>query len=335
MNAYTRPPTIVKLGHQLLAGMLLLIAAAAVAGDNRAKLFPILEQKQVLTYLIRFQSAKNVKTESTVATPMAPNNAQMDARGLLQIEVLDAQPLGGKQVLQARGQFLSLDFPVSAKEPREKQSGGDAQRMDPAGKTIEFTISLDGLIQNSKGLENLSLEQQQAWQEWVSRFAMGWTIPAAGVKQGEKWKSEQPEQASAPIAGLNWTTESTYVRDESCHATQLSGAGELSTASVPTEICAVILTTATLKQKSSQKDATPEDFKLHELRTAGTAKGKNEVITYISLKSGLVVRATEQANQFMDVVVMTADGSNRVHYNVDATSHSEVLLITQTPLNHP
>jgi hypothetical protein len=37
----------------------------------------------------------------------------------------------------------------------------------------------------------------------------------------------------------------------------------------------------------------------------------------------------------MDVVVAQADGSNRVHYNVDAKSHSEVLLITETPLSHP
>jgi len=80
----------------------------------------------------------------------------------------------------------------------------------------------------------------------------------------------------------------------------------------------------------------PEDFKLHELRTMGTAKGTNEIITYVSLKTGLVfVRATEETSQFMDVIVAQADGSNRVHYNVDAKSHSEVLLITETPLNHP
>ncbi len=71
------------------------------------------------------------------------------------------------------------------------------------------------------------------------------------------------------------------------------------------------------------------------MKTTGTAKGKNENITYISLTTGLVVRATEEANQFMDVVVAKADGSNRVHYNVDAKSHSEILLISETPLNRP
>ena len=89
----------------------------------------------------------------------------------------------------------------------------------------------------------------------------------------------------------------------------------------------MLLTTAKLVQKSPSKDATPEDFKLHELKTMGTAKGSNEIITYISLATGLVVRSTEEANQQMDVVVAKTDGSNGVHYNVDAKSQLEVLLL--------
>ena len=95
--------------------------------------------------------------------------------------------------------------------------------------------------------------------------------------------------------------------------------------------CAVLFTSAKLVQKSSPKDATPEAFKLHQLKTMGTAKGSNEVITYISLTSGLVVRATENASQQMDVVVAKADGSNGVHYNVEAKSDLEVLLLTEAP----
>jgi hypothetical protein len=134
---------------------------------------------------------------------------------------------------------------------------------------------------------------------------------------------------------LHWARESLYVRNEPCQAGELSISGEISAANGPSDTCAVLLTTATLKQKSSPKDATPEDFKLRELKTMGTAKGTNEVITYISLTSGLVVRATEEASQQMDVVVAKADGSNRVHYNVDAKSRSQVLLIIGTPLLRP
>jgi hypothetical protein len=320
---------------QRIAGLLLLAVATLCAGDKRINLMPNLRPGQTIIYLVRFQSDKTVKTESNVVAPMAPNAAQIDAHGLLRVEILDVQPAGGKIMIHARGQFLAVDSGAWLKGPGHKVPTEDKQRVAPDGKSIEFTISSDGSVNSITGLDSLNPEQQQAWQQWVARFALAWTLPANGMKFGEKWKSEQAEQAGAPIAGLNWARESVYVRDEPCRASQLSIMGDVSASSGPSETCAVLLTTAMLKQKSSSKDATPEDFKLHELRTIGTAKGAGEIITYISLKSGLVMRATEETSQFMDVVVATADGSNRVHYNVDATSHSEVLLVTETPLNQP
>jgi len=320
---------------QRIAVLLILAAATLCAGDRRINLLPRLRPGQTITYLIRFQSDKTVKTECKVVAPMAPNAAQIDAHGLLRVEILDVQQPGSKAAIHARGRFLTLDSGVWLKRPGDKKPDWDKQRVDPYGKSIDFTISPDGSVNEVNGLDTLFPEQQQAWQQWVARFALAWTLPADGMKFGEKWKSEQAEQAGAPIAGLHWARESSYVRDEPCQASQLSIMGDVSASSGPPDICAVLLTTATLKQKSSSKDATPEDFKLHELRTMGTAKGAGEIITYISLKSGLVVRATEETSQFMDVVVAKADASNRVHYNVDAKSHSEVLLVTETPLNQP
>jgi len=320
---------------QRISGLLLLAVATLGAGDKRINLLPRLQPGQTITYLIRFQSDKTVKTESKVVAPMAPNAAQIDAHGLLRVEILDVQQAGSKTAIHARGRFLTLDSGVWLKKPGDKKPNWDKQRVDPSGKSIDFTISPDGSVNEVKGLDTLFPEQQQAWQQWVARFALAWTLPADRMKLGEKWKSEQAEQAGAPIAGLHWARESSYVRDEPCQASQVSIMGDVSASSGPPDTCAVLLTTATLKQKSSSKDATPEDFKLHELRTMGTAKGAGEIITYISLKSGLVVRATEETSQFMDVMVAKADASNRVHYNVDAKSHSEVLLVTETLLNQP
>jgi hypothetical protein len=320
---------------QGVAGLLFLAAATICAGGKRVHLLPMLQPGQTVTYLIRFRSDKTVKTESKVVAPMAPNAAQLDAHGLLRVEILDVQESRERATIHARGQFLTLDSGVSVKGPGEKKPDGDKQRVDPKGKSIEFTISTDGSVNNVTGLDSLLPEQQQAWQQWVARFALAWTLPADGIKPGEKWKSVQAEQAETPIAGLHWARESIYAHDEPCQARQVSLAGDLSPSSGPEDTCAVLLTTAKLKQRSSPKDATPEGFKLHQLRTIGTAKGTGEIITYISLKSGLVVRATEETSQFMDVVVAQADGSNHVHYDVDARSHSEVLLVTETPLAHP
>ena len=323
--------------HKLQGALafLLLAAASLCARDQRVHLLPQFQPGQVLTYLIRFRSDINVKTESRVVAPMAPHDAQIDAHGLLRIEILEAQPSAGKPAIYARGHFLTLDSGVWVKAPGEKKPDWEKQRIDPNGKTIDFTISEDGSVSNVRGLNSLLPDQQQAWQQWVSRFALAWILPPGGMKPGEKWKSEQPEKASAPLAGLLWALETAYVRDEPCQSSQLSLTGEISPAGGSPGSCAVLLTTAKLKQKSSSRDATPEEYKLHELRTTGAAKGSNEVITYISLQSGLVVRATEDATQFMNVVIATADGSNRVHYDVDARSHSEVLLVTETPLTRP
>ena len=85
----------------------------------------------------------------------------------------------------------------------------------------------------------------------------------------------------------------------------------------------------TILRKSSTKDSTPESYRLHELKTFGTAKGTNQAITYISKKTGLVLRANEDVQQSMSVTVMKSDGTNGVHYNVEATSHLETLLVPQ------
>src|SRR5712692_10865909 len=265
---------------QWIAGLLLLAAATVCAGDRRVHLIPKLQPGQTITYLIRFQSDKTVKTESKVVAPMVPNAAQIDAHGLLRIEILDVQQTATRPVIHARGQFLTLDTGVWIKGPRDKNPNWDKQRVDPKGKSIEFTISPYGSANDVRGLDSLFPEQQQAWQQWVARFALAWTLPAGGMKSGEKWLSQQTEQAGTPIAGLNWERQSIYVKNEPCQASQLSLKGDVSPSNGPSDTCAVLLTTAKLKQKSSSKDATPEDFRLHELRTMGTAKGTGEVVTY-------------------------------------------------------
>ncbi len=320
---------------QRTAGLLLLAAATLWAGGRRVHLLPKLQPGEAITYLIRFQSEKTVKTESKVVAPMGPNAAQLDSSGLLRVEILDVQETGSKAAIHARAQFLPLDSGVSPKMNGDTKPSGEKQSAEPPSKFVDFTISPDGSVNNPNGLDSLSPGQQQAWQQWVARFALAWTLPAHGMKSGEKWISQQREQAGSPIAGLVWDRQSIYVTNEPCPVSHLSPTGEISPSDGPSDTCAVLLTTAKLRQKSSSKDASTEDFKLHELRTMGTAKGTDEVITYISLKSSLVVRATEETSQFMDVVVAKADGSNHVHYNVDAKSHSEVLLITETPPRQP
>ena len=53
----------------------------------------------------------------------------------------------------------------------------------------------------------------------------------------------------------------------------------------------------------------------------------NEILTSISLKTGLVLRATEDSRQSMDVEIAKTDKSNSVHYKLDVTSRFEMVIL--------
>src|SRR5712664_2147477 len=131
----------------------LLGASAVCAGDARVKLIPDLHAGQTVTYLIRYRSDKNVKTESNVVAPMAPNAAQMDAHGLLQVDVLDVKQEGGKTAIHARAQFRTSDSGVWVKKPGDKEPHWQIQKGDPDDKGIEFTISPDGSVEKLTGMD--------------------------------------------------------------------------------------------------------------------------------------------------------------------------------------
>jgi hypothetical protein len=321
---------------RLLGCCLIAAAVPCAARDNadRVVLFPKLAVGQTIRYQIGYSAKSNANTESTVAAPMSPAGGQTNENLLLLAEVEDLRVDAGKQVARLRTRILEPDAVVPNDSPADSTAlPNAAQNPGEAAKSVEFVLHADGQVTDIEGLDTLSSEEQAAWQEWVARFGGGASFPEKGIKPGEKWKAEEPI-SNALLAGLSWEKESEYVNDAPCGAMQVTLQGDLASGDQAQEKCAVILTTAILRQKSSQKDATPEDYKLHDLRTMGIAKGKNETITYISLKTGLVVRATEDANQSMNVIVAKTDGSNRVHYMIDAESHAQVTLLAETLAPH-
>src|SRR6267378_8196745 len=104
-----------------IAGLSLLTAATLCAGERRVHLIPKLQPGQTITYLIRFQSDKIVKTESRVIAPMVPNAAQIDAHGLLRVEILGVQQTATRSAIHMCGQFLTLDSGVCVKSPGDKK----------------------------------------------------------------------------------------------------------------------------------------------------------------------------------------------------------------------
>jgi hypothetical protein len=284
---------------------LLLICAVTSRSDTRPLFVPQLKPGQMLLYEVHGRINRSVKTQSNVSSLYGPPVLQGDLSSQIHLSV--QKVLAGKP------------HPVATVQTELLPGAAAANHSAPAPpRKLTFDILGSGQLGNITGLDDLSPEQRLLWQFWVARFAFGWILPPKRLKLGEKWKFEERELNDSLIAGLVWERETTYARDDQCPV-------------FPAETCAVFLTQSTLKQKSSPKDSTPESYRLHELKTLGTAKGHNQVITYISQKTGLVLRANEDVLQSMDVTVMKSDGTNGVHYSVEATSHLETLLVPQPP----
>jgi hypothetical protein len=284
-----------------LAALAIIALGAAARSDERIQLFPRLQNGETLHYQSQARLKRYVKTKSTVATMFDPAPLNADFSTGLQLSIQDFHAIDKRPMLAATTQILPGDLNSSLATPSKPLK-------------VDFIIGENGDVARADGLDDLGPEQRLAWQFWISQFAFGWTLPSAGVKPGEKWKSMEQEKTPTPIANLVWERETTYVQDDQCPI-------------LANERCAVFLTTAILRQKSNPGDATPEDYKLHQLKTSGTAKGQNQTVAYISRSTGLLLRATEDAQQSLDVTIAKADGSNRVQYAVDVTSHFETILV--------
>src|SRR5213080_2662764 len=108
----------------LAVGIFLSAAPIAPSRDQRASLLPKLQPGQTLTYLVRYRSDKNVKTESSLVVPLAPTASQGDTRALLRLQILDVQQTGVRLVVRARSEFLGSDTggPVSKNTSQKKES---------------------------------------------------------------------------------------------------------------------------------------------------------------------------------------------------------------------
>ena len=287
-----------------LAALLCLLAclpAESAAKERNARFVPELTKGQTLVYDIHGRVQRHVKTQSRVSSILEPRDTKQEFSGKLRIKIESVESENGRPVISARADF---------------EYAGDENESTPATEKrgVEFTIAGNGQVKSLTGFDDLDPLERIAWQFWLSRFAFGWTLPSDALKPGAKWKSEEPEDNPAPIARLAWERETTYGERSKCPVN-------------PAETCAIFLTNAQLRQKSSATDSTPEDYRLHELRTSGTATGTNEMYTTISQQTGLAQRGTEDVRQSMSVVIAKADASNGVKYTIDATSHFEMLLM--------
>jgi len=284
-----------------------------------------------LFYRVHLKINRDIKTKSALSLPQTPTDADLDVQGILQVAPISSGAPINAGATRLRTWFLTLVSDISILPRGAKSGEGKTQRVPGDDKFVDFTLEPSGEIDEIAGFDALASEQQQAWREWAARFAAPFILQKDLRKRGEKWTGEEPEAIPSPIADLRWQEKSHYLRDEPCVALQFARSGSFQRAAA-SEPCAVILTTSTLLQKSSPQDSTPADYKQRGLRTRGTARGSNEIILYISRKSGQLVRATQRASQQMDVLIALADGGTQVQYDVAAKANSTVELLVDLPL---
>jgi hypothetical protein len=299
---------------RLLAIAIVVIVGAElpIAAGNSDLLLsvPALHAGQKFVYRVRYKTQKVTRSENRIATPLVPQEHDGDTERYVAVEIKNVQGAGSNMQAVMRTQLLPTD--------------GSSRAADDG--VVEFTLLPDGRADGLRGFDVLSADEQAIWRQWITQFALGWTFPAKGVKLREKWKKKEPV-VGAVLARLEWEKQLEYVREEACPVSADSDSDGRSAASKSAGQCAVVVTTSTMKQQGSHDDATPEDYKVHQLKTSGAAKGRTDVLTFISLKTGFLERANEDSAQTLDVIVAKADESNRTHLSVEATSHAEVILV--------
>jgi len=300
-----------------------LVIAAPSSFSQHLQLTPRLHAGQILLYRIDFRSSRNMQTESRVTSPQLPPSSNVNASGLLQVEIVDSGAVG----LRIKTYYSERKSPTASSQARDPQ----VSEFAAPDKLVKVSIAADGSAREIKGLDQLSPAQQFAWNDWLGRFTSSMTFPKQGIHAGQKWETSEPETNPSPIALLSWTKKYQYVRDEPCMFDSQPETSPAESSANSSEACAVIFIQSTLRQRSSAKNSTPDDYKLRNLKTRGIAAGQNETVLYFSRASGLLVRSTEDAQQSMDVLVALADGSNAVHYSLDAKSHSDIRLLPESP----
>src|SRR5262249_15114543 len=142
--------------------------------------------------------------------PQAPPTESLNATCLLQVHVQEARPSG-----------LRLKTYLSEKSPSpppETLSGADNATSDKAtpDKLIEVFVSATGAASEIKGLDQLSSAQRNAWPIWLNRFTAPMTFPKSGVRPGRRWRIDEPETATSPIAELSWERKYEYAKSGPC-----------------------------------------------------------------------------------------------------------------------
>jgi hypothetical protein len=293
---------------RLGAAMLLLLAGVSLAAAQepaapRITLAPRFAPGQSLRYQTEFRTISEARVSGALENPQGPSQVETSFAATVRLDVSalpqNSPPCEGCVRIRVTYEKVTAASRADVESPELAENEEQLKRLE--GRFLEFTLLSDGRIREMPAAEGMLPAEQRNAEEWAAQLVTGSGASAEGVVPGQKWATERAV-TPAPLEGVVWRAESTYLRNEPCRA------------DAPAETCAVILTQFEIVQRETKDDPTPEEFKRRGLRTAGTIGGSGESLAYVSLATGWAVSVTQQAAEHTDLRVTAVDGSAPVRY---------------------
>jgi hypothetical protein len=296
----------------------------------RVSLSPRFSPGQVFRYEVEFETTTSTTRSGLTKDPEGPSKLVITWDATVRMEVLPAGATAPDGIrLRTTYEKSTASVTSDTFDPAAGETQQQYEKL--AGKVIEFSLDAAGKVKAVSGLEGVVDGQKavQAAGEWITKLDASTGAPFGGIIVGQKWVSDQ-DAKELPIAGLQWRTESQYLRNEPCHPPNpevpaTAPSAESTGNPEPVENCAVILDDLTLVRPKSVRNTTPEEYGKNGLQTAGTWNGSSQSLTYVSLRTGMVVSVTQTGAQKMDVT-LTTNHDTSMRYAGTITSRSQVVL---------
>jgi len=283
------------------------------------RLAPRFTPGHTFCYRIESSSVTAGETTTPIVNPEGGTHSSQSIHLVICLDALDAPPAPGSAPgairLRATCQKSSAESESDAFDPSGTSLSDQYARLE--GQSLEFTMNPGGRLADIQGSEGAFADRAAAEPvvAWLEGLLTSAAFPRDGISVGQKWTSERP-LIGAPLSGLVWRTDSTYLRNEACNSS--AGAPE----------CAVVLTQfKILRRGSSRPDATPEDYRRNGLRTSGSWTGSGESLDSISLATGLLVNSTQTSTQDVDYKITSSSTGSTIHRKGRTESHSEITLL--------
>jgi hypothetical protein len=329
-------------GIALAAFWLALTPARVAAARERVHITPKFRPGDTLYYQIEMHTISTGQTTTPIINPEGGTKFSENVGLLVRLDVL---PIAGARPSGEKTPQDSSDGPVRLRVTYVRahaDSESDAPAFDTPrvgrdydrlqGHSFEFTMEPGGTIADFQDVDNIlpnSVNPAQVF-SWMKTLASGSGLPQRGIVIGQKWTGEKP-LSSAPLTGLVWKAESTYLRNEAC-GVSLAASGAGGGKSKPAGECAVILTQfQILRRGSKHSDETPPDYLRHGLRTSGTMNGSGESLDSVSLATGLLASSTQSSTQHVDFDIISAANGEKVHRVGELRTQTIIRQVAEPP----